>query len=683
MPVRKAARAITDSYSISGQGARCVRSSGRRGKRGEKTKQNKTRQYKMALNKRKSGPSRNQTKPATAVSTFKDKTGKHRRSRQIVSRPPPSDVDDDGGDICPVCDSDCKCARGNDPASHGIKIVKNVKKRRSAKYTSKLAPQQVQSDSDEDSLSDSSFTSDSDSGLKVLKLEEKFMQNDGLDSDEEDNHHQIDEISDSGSTSSDSSISNSVNSSGSSVLEDPNELEQIWSTEDEAAVAHQTLEYLASNLDDDPDMKAETIKLPPRAKRSRNDCKKLRQPMEPDIPKQLSSISYHQKKPVFVSPQVIQAYMAARGTPVDTEKAKYFSDLMTSGPFVHAVNFASSHGSYNNAEKYCQNDVFDDKLTSPQNVQPYQVKTVTLEDLLLLDQLENDDDEVKGKDKQNLSSLPVMPMRPPSDSVKWNRIPIGSFRRSRRNSKPLLKLSTAVKNNFGVVPVSIHETLLGSGVVENMKKSQKHSINMSPSTSLSVGPPSHELGIGSTVEKKLSSKKARIMENVKKREKKMKEILRLIDSTVSEESTLNTDLNCSCSDCDDDKVLQIQERKKIKRRSRKNSLPLDDLTHMIHDPAHPPSACTSPDKLFIISPHIIGENPQNTHSGIDHLTLEPSIMSTRDPGSNDIIADLPMVSFTPSFSRSAPPKRRRRKSSIFSAGASRIPNIEQMLKFLK
>jgi hypothetical protein len=47
----------------------------------------------------------------------------------------------------------------------------------------------------------------------------------------------------------------------------------------------------------------------------------------------------------------------------------------------------------------------------------------------------------------------------PTDD-KWDRVPVGMFRRSRKLSTPLLKLSKAVKSNLGYVPQSIHDTLL-------------------------------------------------------------------------------------------------------------------------------------------------------------------------------------------------------------------------------
>ena len=42
----------------------------------------------------------------------------------------------------------------------------------------------------------------------------------------------------------------------------------------------------------------------------------------------------------------------------------------------------------------------------------------------------------------------------------WDRVPVGMFRRSRKISAPLLRLSQAVKSSLGYVPQSIHETLL-------------------------------------------------------------------------------------------------------------------------------------------------------------------------------------------------------------------------------
>lgn len=51
---------------------------------------------------------------------------------------------------------------------------------------------------------------------------------------------------------------------------------------------------------------------------------------------------------------------------------------------------------------------------------------------------------------------------------KWDRIPIGTFRRSRKVSRPILKLSKAVKSTFGVVHKSINETLLVESSCDNL-----------------------------------------------------------------------------------------------------------------------------------------------------------------------------------------------------------------------
>ena len=161
---------------------------------------------------------------------------------------------------------------------------------------------------------------------------------------------------------------------------------------------------------------------------------------------------------------------------------------------------------------------------------------------------------------------------------RWDRIPIGTFRRSRRISKPLLKLSKAVKSTLGVVPRSIHETLLGGNLGLDGHLSADDSGTMSSLTAMrsatSMKSPfftptttGARTGMGATVQKKLVTRKNHLMKAMKLRNEHMRRLVEMVikqedhqhqqDEGLSDdgsggECSSGSSSDCSCCPCECD-----------------------------------------------------------------------------------------------------------------------------------
>lgn len=184
-----------------------------------------------------------------------------------------------------------------------------------------------------------------------------------------------------------------------------------------------------------------------------------------------------------------------------------------------------------------------------------------------------------------------------TNANRFDRVPIGTFRRSRRISAPLLKLSSAVKSTFGVVPHTIHETLVGHA--------SKPSLFPTCTVLVEGG-------------------------------------------NVTEE--------CSCSECDDFFHLSVDAASSPHAAATHHThhhahnvahLPLRYLQALIDDPSNPPSICTSPAvNPFFVSP-MVGPN---FHLDVDHLELGPAATASLATESLDLL-----TSFISATTATSPP----------------------------
>lgn len=112
-------------------------------------------------------------------------------------------------------------------------------------------------------------------------------------------------------------------------------------------------------------------------------------------------------------------------------------------------------------------------------------------------------------------------------------VPLGTFRRSRKISAPMLKLSKAVKSSFGIVPRSIHETLLGGfkppDVAPGRSKNRVTKV-VSPTICAFETTGSNELGFWSKLERKQMQRKEKLISAMKQRHLKMRQLLEMVGS---------------------------------------------------------------------------------------------------------------------------------------------------------
>ncbi|KAI3630666.1 hypothetical protein MIR68_012101 [Amoeboaphelidium protococcarum] len=222
-----------------------------------------------------------------------------------------------------------------------------------------------------------------------------------------------------------------------------------------------------------------------------------------------------------------------------------------------------------------------------------------------------------------------MPMSPPATplQLRWDKIPIGTFyRRSRKPSAPVLKLSKAVRSSSNVSK-SIHQTLLANVGQLQQQSREQHKNQVSDGSS-----------------------------------------------------------DCSCHEChslecsSQQHALLLaaeshQQQKKTTmpaKRVRKVSMNIAELSNFIQDASHPPSACTSPSALFPQSPMLSsvqnGQMPdlnQLDKFDLDGGSNGNTTSTLADNGDNFLTA---LGSYT----------RRRRQSSLMSS----IP-VDQLFASLK
>jgi hypothetical protein len=423
-----------------------------------------------------------------------------------------------------------------------------------------------------------------------LKKEEKEIQRLGMDTDEENNV----DLGDDGSTSgrAPSTINQDISSDDDDddvdeMLEDefpivshnrqsitdPNELDAVWSSgeDDDHSVNMMALDSLSSQVqkeNQDSDCPFHNTLLACRHPRHRclrkgtnrgtlehnpvisDRTKPTHEPSSTPAP----TISTVASSVVPWTPNLIQMYLAGRGIQVSNQQAEQLATQMANLPGANDVRATSTK---NNQEQSDSNSL-DEKMLSIHEV------------------LNIKDDSPSKSNEQSTSS------------TKWDKIPIGTFRRSRRTSVPLLKLSTAVKSTLGFVPRTIHETLLGGGgdgqyptlkethTIQNSSRRSRFSVPeeaMSPSMASSLLGPlsSQELGMGHDLRRRLEWQQQRVTDLMRRRRKWMKKLVRMSTEPCVEPMTPDTERKlgkrkrseCSCPpvlcECDCESCLRYDE----------------------------------------------------------------------------------------------------------------------------
>ncbi|KAI3649616.1 hypothetical protein MP228_005248 [Amoeboaphelidium protococcarum] len=224
-----------------------------------------------------------------------------------------------------------------------------------------------------------------------------------------------------------------------------------------------------------------------------------------------------------------------------------------------------------------------------------------------------------------------MPMSPPATplQLRWDKIPIGTFyRRSRKPSAPVLKLSKAVRSSSNVSK-SIHQTLLANVGQLQQQSREQHKNQVSDGSSDCSCHECHSLECNS----------------------QQHALLQAAESHQQQKTTMPA------------------------KRVRKVSMNIAELSTFIQDASHPPSACASPSALFPQSPMLSsvqnGQMPDLNQ--LDKFDLDgggggsngTTTSSLADNGDNFLTA---LGSYT----------RRRRQSSLMSS----IP-VDQLFASLK
>jgi hypothetical protein len=123
--------------------------------------------------------------------------------------------------------------------------------------------------------------------------------------------------------------------------------------------------------------------------------------------------------------------------------------------------------------------------------------------------------------------------------------------------------------------------------------------------------------------------------------------------------------------------VHMRTSEKHSRGRRRNSMSLNDMSLLIHDTSHPPSACASPSHtMFLFSPSLTAN--EGHHGSMTSLELEPAAVlieeSTLADGNNGYgNAVMTRATLAP------PAPRKRRRSSVLGP----LPNMDKLLESFK
>lgn len=476
--------------------------------------------------------------------------------------------------------------------------------------------------SSSENLSDNEGMSTSSSVKDLMLSEEQLICEEGMNSDEERLNNAAD-------------VTDEFNAL---LKTDPNEIDHLWTSEEEImALLNDTSSSSASSAESE--QKNPTVTGHGNSKKSKV-CRRKR------TNKRSNENSEHCVSNLnpLLTPEIIQAYLASRGIIVSHSHAVQLAVNVSSGlpspinsPSVERKT-ARSHTATNNSvvntkqtsklsalasiaakESDLKATLFNDarnidilrgqnldnisRRVTKSSVYTFNGSTMGVKEELTIESLVEIDMKDDSRSSNIASSFIKNVHDVPEDVRRWQKIPIGTFMRSRKNSTPVLKLSKAVKNTFGVVPKSIHETLAtGKAKYEVLKKMDVHVSNADKSAYRHLY---HD----------------------------------------------DEDDHCSCSECEDNAVYSVtnveshgiskrsnssmdEERRMYKRvleseiaksdnrkRKRKISMNFNDLSLIIQDVNQPPSNCASPSSLFISSPNL---SAMPVHFDFDEFDLGPS-----------------------------------------------------------
>lgn len=499
---------------------------------------------------------------------------------------------------------------------------------------------------------DSAISSDSDARdtdpeeLEILEAEEAEIRELGVNSDEESNA----EVSD-----SKNSIILRANSGGTiPPIDDPNEIDHVWSSDDydhdkkpeeEEDPQHQLrlLSTALANLSDTSTTtggrRASKRKVASSAAGEGKSTPRHKRPS-------------HER--AVIPPAVIQTYLASRGIQVSLQHASRLSAGLASGSFLsphleqtflHDLKKMMASSEDRKPLLTSRNSQIDPKFMSkevkqrealqaqamntnsrtanpatqlfipptliPVNENSREDEMLPLDAVIEMSDSGNEEDDEAGEFEEG-SEPSIAAKEMPLLTTRWDRIPIGTFRRSRKISAPILKLSEAVKSNFGVVPQTIHETIFTADASDLEKLAEEDLENIYHSTKTlmrgkSEAAPRHlHLHAGAAHDCSCCYCECDECEDERAHGEEQQAVVFSSGYSSSVSSEMGTD-------------------SRSKPSKRRDSITVADLSILIHDPSNPPSTCTSP-SAFRLSP-TMGSIHMVDHIAMEDLHLEPATFS--------------------------------------------------------
>lgn len=317
-------------------------------------------------------------------------------------------------------------------------------------------------------------------------------------------------------------------------------------------------------------------------------------------------------------PEKVRTYLASKGIDI----SELVSEQIASHPAVISLVNQDSEVKKSGSGIISSTDT----LLSSANASAF------LDDLVELNKFSPSEDETEiwGQESDSASTT--------SDShFRWDRIPIGTFRRSRKVSGPLLRLSKAVKSTLGVIPHAIHETLSSPYKLRQRKKlhesEQLHfafQIFDSDNEDLLSDCESlcscSECAASFTMASALNRVNKNSSNGIKWYEEAMASDEIHSENDYSGKKIPNSAV--SKRECKENNgTYSGSGISKSTKRKRRVSMSINDLSELIHDPSNPPSACASPSNIFTTSPRLLGSQTsfnKNVFNELDKFELEPA-----------------------------------------------------------